>query len=578
MGHFYKIDQVPELSWCLPKIYGSEFIKRLRSGEINPEKLMNMTSKERSDYFTSFLGEHGSQVNRMFESKLLLKNQQRGIITWAQTVADLKPKAQQDLISKVNRMTELLNPKNEKEFLNEYANYKVGANITMDEAAKISELAQIATEKKQAMDNGGDRFDYGYAKVAFDNYANELKGRTAWQQFKADIKDPRKAIVEIAGVAKSAKSTLDNSALFRQGWKVALTHPTIWFKNSLKSFQDITRTLGNKPVMDEVKADIFSRPNMLNGKYIKDKLDIGVTEEQFPGSALLEKIPVLGRVHKAAENAFTAFQYRNRADLYDLYTNIAEKSGVKETTGIGLGKLVNSLTARGDLGRLEPAAEVLNNVFFSPRLLKSHIDVLTAHAFDPKVSGFVKKQAAINLLKIVSGTSAILATANAIMPGSVELDPRSSDFGQIKIGNTRFDVTGGMRSVVTLASRLLTLSSKSSTTGRVYPLNSNKYGSATGTDVIYNFFENKLSPAASIIKDLLKGKDFQGNKLTIGGEVLNLLEPLPITTFRELQNDPNSANLLLAMMADALGISTNTYGKKANTKELLNQFNQRKMK
>jgi hypothetical protein len=119
-----------------------------------------------------------------------------------------------------------------------------------------------------------------------------------------------------------------------------------------------------------------------------------------------------------------------------------------------------------------------------------------------------------------------------------------------------------MGSLLTLAARLVTMSSKSSTTGKVSPLNSGKFGARTGTDVVYNFFENKLSPAASLVKDLLKGHDFEGQPITIQGELSNLLTPLPITNTAELASNPNAANIVLATIADALGISVNTYSPK----------------
>ena len=162
-------------------------------------------------------------------------------------------------------------------------------------------------------------------------------------------------------------------------------------------------------------------------------------------------------------------------------------------------------------------------------------------------------------MKVISGSAAILAISNAVNPGSVETDPRSSDFGKIKIGATRFDVSGGMSSILTLASRLITMSSKSSSTGKITDLNSGEFEAQTGADVVYNFFENKLSPASSIVKDLLKGQDYNGNKVTLINEIGNLFMPIPITTFVELQNNPKSANILIAMLADELGISVNTY-------------------
>ena len=80
---------------------------------------------------------------------------------------------------------------------------------------------------------------------------------------------------------------------------------------------------------------------------------------------------------------------------------------------------------------------------------------------------------------------------------------------------------------------------------------------------VYDFFENKLSPAASVVNDLyFTGTDFKGDKPTAVGELSNLALPLPIKTFFDLQNDPDAANIILAMMADMLGISTNTYGGK----------------
>ena len=173
-----------------------------------------------------------------------------------------------------------------------------------------------------------------------------------------------------------------------------------------------------------------------------------------------------------------------------------------------------------------------------------------------------RKKAAINLLKIISGTAAILTIANALNPDSVEEDPRSADFGKIKVGNTRFEMTGGMASVVTLAFRLIRGSTKSSLTGKVSELNTGKFGARTGADVIYNFFENKLSPFSSVIKDILKGETFEGKEPTLLGELKNLLVPIPITNYEELKNDPNSAPILLSIIADGLGIGTNTYSKK----------------
>ncbi len=546
--------------YCLPRNLANTFIGKLKDGSINPVKLAEMSSEQRRTFFQTFMGEiHAKHTNSLFESKLLLKNQQRGMITWAKTISGLKPEAQRDILSRVNKMTEILNPASEKAFLEDLVAHKLQTKVTITEANKIAELAKVTAEKKETMINGGDRLEYGRAAVAFGNYVNELKENAKKMTISEQLKSPIKIISDIGGLSRSLKASMDNSALFRQGWKTLWTNPGIWTKNAIKSFSDIARTIGGKNIINEVKADIVSRTNY--DKMRKSKLAIATIEEEFP-SGLPERIPAIGRFYKASQDAYTAFLYKQRADIFDKYMEIAEKSGIDIDDKMQLesiGKLVNSLTGRGNLGVLEPAANVINNVFFSPRLLKSNIDVLTAHIFDKNVSGFAKKQAAINLVKIISGTSAILVIANAARPGSIDKDPKSADFGKIKIGNTRFDVSGGMASIVTLASRLITNSTKSSTTGLVKQLGTGEYGVSDRLDVVYNFFENKLAPMYSVIKTLATGRDWEGKKPTVGSIIEDLFVPIVVTNYKELKDDPQSADMLLAMMAEGLGISTNTY-------------------
>ncbi len=559
--------------FCLPKELVDKFIEKLKNGEIAPERLSDMTSAERHSYFSKFLGEqNAAQVNALFESKLLLKNQQLGIINWAKKVTGMSPEVQRDILSRVNRMTKVLEPTEMDAFLSDLAAQKLGMSVTLAEANKIAELAKRTQQTKESMQAGGDRLEYGKARVDFHNYINELKLNSQKMSFGEQIREPGKLVSNLAGTAKGLKASFDLSALLRQGLKTLITNPTIWYKNAIQSFIDVAHSLGGKNVMNEVNADIVSRQNSVNGLYKKAKLDVGTVEEAFP-TALAEKIPGIGKLYKTSQDAFVAFMHRVRADVFDKYIEIAEKSGVDLTDKIQLesiGKLVNSLTGRGRLGSLEPVAGTINNLFFSARLLKSNLDTLTAHygVFGlgaDKLSPFARKIAATNLLKIIMAQAAIMTIANAISPGSAEKDPRSANFGKIKAGNTRFDISGGMSSLVTLAARLAPIlvgqqaKTKSSITGIVRPIGTGEFGSQSGMDVLVNFFENKLSPIAGVVRDLLKQETFQGTKPTLGNELANLLVPLPVTNFQEVYNDPNGAPVIIAMIADALGVGTNTY-------------------
>lgn len=571
------------MGFCLPKEFTDKFVQALRDGRINPDKLSAMSSEERRGYLGDIVGkDNAADVNALFESKLLLKNQQQGMVNWAKQIAGIKENVRRDIISRIEKMDTILNAKDEQAFLEDLASKKLGTTVTFDEAKNISTLSKELAESRDSLSlkptdpiGSEARLDYGSKLVALQEYVNGLKienSKTTLQgTIDATKTSPvgalRSGISKLAGIAKGIKASLDDSALFRQGWKTIFTNPTSWAKNALKSFADIARQLKLKPsdnqIINGIKADIYSRPNALNGLYKDMKLDIGTGEEAFPTS-IPERIPIFGRLYKASETAYQGFLYRMRADIADAYIKIAKVNNIDLTNPLqvrSIGRLVNSLTGRGDLGSFEKVGKEINTIFFSPKMLKSSIDFLTVHAFD-KMSVFARKQAALNLLKVVTGTAVILATAKAIDNKSVELDPRSSDFGKIKVGNTRFDVTAGMAGVVTLASRIITMSSKSTFTHKVTPLNSGKFGSKTALDVAFDFGTNKTSPFASVIVDILRGHDFAGKKPTVIGETKNLFAPLPITNAEEALRDPNSANDLLIMILDGLGIVTNTYSDK----------------
>lgn len=558
------------MAFCLlPKLV-EKFKQGLKDGTIDPVKMKEMTSEERHNFLADIVGkENAKEVNALFESKLLLKDQQKGMINWAKQSLGMKAEVRKDIISRIEKMDKVLNPAEEKAFLNDLADKRLGTDVTFEEAKQLTEFSKKLVESKANLKESEPagspaRLEYGANKIALQNYVKELKLSNNQTKLSAYL-NPIKLVKEIAATSKGIKASLDNSAIFRQGWKTLFTNPQIWARNAAESFVNIAKQLGRKAtddfVMNGIKAEIASRPNAVNGTYDKMKLDIGNLEEAFP-TTLPEKIPLFGRLYKASETAYTGFLYKMRADIADKMIEIAKKNGVnvgnKEELQ-SIGNLVNSLTGRGNLGAFEKVGKEVNTIFFSPKMLKSNIDFLTAHQFQKGVTPFVRKQAALNLLKVIAGTAVILGTAKALDPNSVELDSRSSDFGKIKVGKTRFDVSGGMSSIITLASRLVLNSSKSTKSHKIIKLNSNKFGSQTSMDVVSNFLQNKLSPVGSLIKNIANRRDFAGKKITVQGEAVNLLAPLPITNAIELLTTEGGANALIGIIADALGISTNTY-------------------
>lgn len=564
-------------NFCLPKISTEKFLQALKNGTINPDKMIDMTSSERRDFFSKIVGEdHAREVNALFESKLLLKDQKRGLVSWAKKVSGISEAVRTDLLSKIERMDKVLTAHDEEAFLEDLAAKKLGTDVTFEEAQHITEGAKSVLDAKEKIDpespdGSSERVEYGLKYEEFRQYVAELKSSNAKPTFKEWITSPGKVFNSVAGTTKSILASFDNSYFGRQGIKTLYTNPDIWAKAFVKSWGDIGKEIAGVDAMKALKADIYSRKNAINNKYDRMGLDIGInSEEAFP-STLPERIPILGRLYKASESAFNGAALRMRADLADRILEKAEHFGINtlDAKEVGpIGDLVNSLTGRGKTTIFSPkGAEITNNVFFSVKFLKSNFDTLTLHTFstieNPATRAFVRRQAALNLVKIVAATGGLLFAANAIHPGSAELDPRSSNFGKIKVGKSKFDVTGGLGSIVTLAAKLVTSSSKSSTTGKVTALNSGKFGAQTGKDVVADFLTGKLSPIAGVARDMfLTGQDFNGDKIGLnGGSILiegkNVLLPLPLQTFEQLQAN-DSADGLALMILDGLGFSVST--------------------
>jgi len=586
--------------YCLIKSLATKFKEKLSNGEIDPEKLASMSSAERHSVLEKIVGKDASNVNALFERKLLQKYKWKAYIDWAKEVTGIKPEIRRDLISRISKMANdtkinILNPAEEKMFMQDLVNSKLGMNVTFEESKKISELSKKLLEAKRDWQKTGNGKLYGASQVAMERFVGDIKVKDISQ---IEWKNPIKLAEYIAGNAKAVKASMDNSFALRQGLKTLWTHPIIWSKDFVKSFGDIAKGLGGNKndVMDGIKAEIYGRDNSINGTYKKMKLDLGGVEEAYP-ETLGEKIPLFRRLYIASEVAYNGMGMRLRADLADSMIDLTKKQGVDLEGSVGnkglteqesIGRMINSLTGRGNLGKLDVIGKDINVLFFSPKFLKSQVDVLTQPFTGAGGSNFVRKEASKNLLKIAAGTASVLFIADRMWPGSVDWDPRSSNFGKIKIGNTRFDVTGGMGSLITLTTRIVPtkhdgewgLWSKSSGNNQYTKLNSG-FGVKTGTDIINDFFMGKLSPSAGLVRDMLRQKDMQGNPINLtlksaGQQAMNLFAPLPITNAIETFKDPNAAPLWVAMVADGLGISTNTYSAttnwNSNTGVELNQF------
>lgn len=545
------------MAFCLVPKLAEKFKKAITTGEINPEKLNNMTSEERNKFFTKIVGdENATKVNAAFESKLLLKNKEQGMITWAKQLTGIKEPTRRDLVSKIERMIGdednrkfILNPKNEELFLKDLASTRLGVDVSPAEARRITEIAAIIDERRKVhiedTDNIQNRVKYGESILDMNEYVASLK--------------PARPLVEqavnVANVPRAAMATLDFSAPFRQGFGM-VTRKEFW-KNLVPMF----RAAFSEDSFKKIQSEIITRPNFnamkksgLRITGLGDKLS--EREEAFM-TTLLDRIPGV----RGSERAYTGFLAKLRADAFDDLIRKAEMIGEDISPGgktaKDLATVVNNFTGAGTLGQVDHVSPILNALFFSPRKLAATIQKFNPKNYlDPRISKIARKEALRNLIGMLGVSASVLSLAD-LAGAEVERNPRSSDFGKVKIGNTRFDVSGGDASYIVLLSRLITNQTKSTTSDIVRTLGED-FGASTRLDTAMKYLRNKLSPTASYIADFLDGEDAIGEKFDWDKAALGRMYPLIIQTAIEAYKD--SPNMLVpTVMVELFGIGSQTY-------------------
>jgi hypothetical protein len=367
--------------------------------------------------------------------------------------------------------------------------------------------------------------------------------------------------LEIANIPRAVMSSTDISFGLRQGVVAATRHPLIFWKDFPNQF----KYFASEKAFRESGAEIAARPTFDLMKKSKLSLteigpNVALREERFQ-SNLAEKIPIAGRVIRASDRAYTGFANRLRADVFDYLVKRADEQGldphgdIKLSTDIA--KVVNVMTGRGRLGKLESAAVPLNALLFSPRLAAARLSMLNP-AYYIKLEPFARAEALKSLLSFTGTGLTVLGMAK-LAGASIGVDPRSADFGKIKIGNTRIDVWGGFQQYARIAAQLITGKLISSTTGKVTTLGEG-YKPLTRLDILSRAVESKESPVASFVTGLLKGASSTGQPFKLGTEIANRFTPMVIQDLLDIIKD--NPDLIPLSALGMMGVGLQTYGPK----------------
>ncbi|MFA5340723.1 MAG: hypothetical protein WC332_02995 [Clostridia bacterium] len=583
-------------TFCLPPKDVAKFRMALKNKAIDIADLINMDTAKRIEFLKNYAGDLAPEVNHLFEQKLVLKNRMQGIKNWASKVGEIgryspEKKAQIEQMMQEYRDKQFertFSPKEHEVFLNDLADAKLGTHVTKAEAKQIFDLYQTADNFKknynkdtETWPSPKDKLDYGMAQVQANRYIESLKteelsiaemAKRRAGEFKEDWQDNKVAavgkIIKDVGVELDKNSiamvaSIDNSFIARQGLDLLQTHPSAWKDGAIKSFTDIYKSLkekhGNEKAKDVLHADLVSRPNYMNGNYQKAGI-LASFEEQYPTSHPA-RVPYLGRAFKASEVAFTSSAVRMRINYFDLMHDIAKKNGVdiNEAWLKDGGKVINAITKRSDIGK----GAVLNLVLWAPRMMWANVQVLTAHGLTGGLkTAFWKKEAAKNLLKITAETATVVAFLNALNPGSVETDPRSSDFLKYRQGNTRIDLTGGRSQYIILLARQLSGQTKNAQTKIIKELGTGKKGAPDRVSVGIDFLINKTTPLVRTGVYLGRERNFEGKKPTALTTAADLTVPIPVRNFyQNVGGDypENDAVAIVGSVLDLIGVNANTY-------------------
>lgn len=378
-------------------------------------------------------------------------------------------------------------------------------------------------------------------------------------------------VKDVLNIPRSLITSVDMSAPLRQGVLFTVTKP----RQSVPAVGGMFQDFFSAKHFDRWLADIPSNPRyqlMKNSKlYIANPNKIsgglGAREESFM-SNIAERIPVLGSLVRASSRAYIGYLNKLRVDVFSNLATKFEKEGVATPENMrALADFVNNATGRGSMGKLERAAENMNTVFFSPRLIASRFNMLNPlwYAKQPPA---VRKEAVKTFAEFVGVGATILAIAKA-GGAEVELNPTSSDFGKIRVGDVRWDMWGGFQQWVRVFSQIAS-GQRKTISGETVKLDKSQYPFTSRKDVADNFLRGKLAPVPSLLVELLEGQKLFGEELSVPQEIYENTIPLYLQDMDDAIKELGIDALFTVGLPAFFGVGVQTYKEKKSSNRFSN--------
>lgn len=374
-----------------------------------------------------------------------------------------------------------------------------------------------------------------------------MRPRTFWQK-------AGHTAIDVVNIPRTLMSSVDFSAVFRQGGFVALGHPV----RAARSIVPMLRAFGSERQAQAIDAQIRNRPNAPlydRSKLYLSPLDgsMNAREEAFM-SRLAGKLPLVS----GSQRAYVTFLNKLRADSFDAMAETLGRNGevtLKEATAIS--NFLNVATGRSSI-KEGGVGTSISTVFFSPRYMASRFQLL---AGQPLYGGTGRTRALVaqEYGRYLAGVG-VVYLLGSLGGGSVETDPRSSDFGKITIGDTRIDPLSGLAQDLRLIGQLASGERKNAA-GKVVPVRGKvPYGQPDAAGLVGRFLRYKLAPAPGSALDLLSGRNAIGQPVTPEQVAAGLVTPMSLRDIADVMHQHGIAKGTAIELANFFGMGVQHYG------------------
>lgn len=377
-------------------------------------------------------------------------------------------------------------------------------------------------------------------------------------------------VVRVFNAAKSLAYGGDVGHLLRQGKQMNVD--LLFSKNAkevLKQFPVLYKSLKSEDFVKKFHERLATDPDikLATEKFGLDMPGVGkenLKEEVFHEGGLLEETPILGKYYaKPSERVYTTGLNFLRAAEVKKHFEALRKSGFtpeKDPEKFkGVARAINIISQRGDFSK--GTARTLSDlgfIFGAPRAKGARVQNLIELFKGGESGATVRKTAA----KMIAFNLGLLGLLKASRPeGEIVDDPKRTDFGKFRDGNTTIDLWTGLGTTIRTAIH--------AGTGKVTSPHSGRDYTVAPADPAIKEVANMVAPGMRAAWILTTGKDLgsyltgkpPGGYLVDRSEALSQILPLTPKQITEILSQEGGIEKLIysAMQAGGEGVDIFDY-------------------